>query len=200
MKKLIVSLLFVMLFFQGCSVYKSFVNVSRLKFKLDSVENFTVNGISVDGKSKLADFSTADIFRLSTIFTSGELPVRFNINVAAKNPNDGKGGYTSTDVKIKAFPWELFINGKKTISGDIERPVNIPGVGEATVIPLQIEMDLLEFFGDGGMNEVIQLALKLGGKEKSSSHIELFVKPVLGTSIGDLNYPERIKIVDYEFR
>lgn len=92
MKKLIVSLLFVMLFFQGCSVYKSFVNVSRLKFKLDSVENFTVNGISVDGKSKLADFSTADIFRLSTIFTSGELPVRFNINVAAKNPNDGKGG------------------------------------------------------------------------------------------------------------
>lgn len=65
---------------------------------------------------------------------------------------------------------------------------------------MQIEMDLLEFFGDGGMNEVIQLALKLGGKEKSSSHIELFVKPVLGTSIGDLNYPERIKIVDYEFR
>jgi len=46
---------------------------------------------------------------------------------------------------------------------------------------------------------VIDLALKLGGKNKTTSEIEVIAKPVLGTPFGDLSYPEPVKIVDYQY-
>lgn len=199
MKKITVIIVVLVIMMQGCSILKTVTNISRLKFKLDSVSGFNLNGISISNKSKLSDFTATDLLKLTTVFGTGKLPVNFNVNVAAKNPNDGTGGYPATDITLKSFDWDLYLNGKKTISGGIASTLVIPGVGESSIIPLKVELDLLEFFGGGGLNEVINLALKLGGKECSTSEIELIASPVLGTPIGDIAYPEPIKIVDYRF-
>ena len=175
------------------------VNVSRLKFKLGAVNNFSVGDISLSDKNTLKDFNPLDIIKLTAVATKGELPVSFTLNVEAKNPNDGKEGYSATDITLKSFPWRLLIDEKETIKGNIGSPVIVPGKGESTVIPVQIELDLLKFFNEQGFESIMNLALSLGGKKASTSRLKMIAQPVLGTPLGDIQYPDEITIVDHQF-
>ena len=195
-KLLILSLVF---FVSGCSIYETFVNITRLQFKLGKVNNFELNGIDVTNKNKLSDFNFQDVLNISSMVSSGKLPVSFVLNVEAKNPNDGTGGYKKTNAIIKSFPWRLLIDDKETISGNIEEPVSVPGTGEITIIPISIQMDLVQFFKDRGYESLINLALALGGKDGSSSKLTLYADPVVSTMFGDISYPGELKIVDHSF-
>ncbi len=183
----------------SCSVFQTISNIGRLKFKLSNVSDFSLNGIFISNKSKLSDFSAIDLLKLSSSFAQGNFPISFTLNVQALNPNDGTGGYPSTNATLKSFPWRLVLDNKETISGNIAQPVTVPGTGEQTIIPLQINLDLFNFFKDRGYESLINLALNLGGNGGSTSQITLYAKPVVSTVIGNLSYPQEIKIVDFEF-
>ncbi len=183
----------------GCSVYQSFVNLARLQFKLGQVNGFTVNGVSLAGKSKLSDFSSVELLRISQAVANGNLPVSFVLNVQAKNPNDGTGGYPGTNATIRDFPWRLLINDKETISGGLKNEVTVPGTGEISTIPLQINLDLLRFFKDKGYQDLINLALAIGGNQGSSSNLTLYAQPTVSTSLGPIKYPTELKIVNVQF-
>ncbi|MBZ0201048.1 MAG: hypothetical protein K8H86_14345 [Ignavibacteriaceae bacterium] len=183
----------------SCSVYDTLVNISRVKFKLGKVDNFSLNGIQISNKQKLSDFSTMDILNFSSAVLQGKLPVSFMLNVEAKNPNDGTGGYKSTGATLKSFPWRLLIDNKEAISGNIASAVSVPGTGETTIIKLQMNVDLIQLFKNQGYESLVNLALNIGGRGGSSSKLTLFAKPVVSTVIGDLSYPGELKIVDYEF-
>ncbi|MFO7444857.1 MAG: hypothetical protein R6W90_00755 [Ignavibacteriaceae bacterium] len=183
----------------SCSVYETFVNMSRLKFKLGDVNNFTISGVSVSNKSRLQDFSSVELIKLSSSFAQGKLPVSFTLNVEAKNPNDGKGGYPKTSASINSFPWRLEIDDKETITGNIGSPVSVPGTGEVVTIPMQMSLDLIPFFRDKGYEAIINLALNIGGYKKSASSLALYAQPTVNTAIGNISYPRELKIVSYEF-
>ena len=199
MKKIL--LISILLIFSNlsCSIYETIVNLSRLQFKLGDVNNFNVNGISISNKSKLGDFSPLEIINLSTIVASGKLPVSFILNVEARNPNDGTGGYAKTDATLKSFPWRLQLDNKETISGNIASPVSVPGTGEISTIPIQINIDLLQFIENQGYESLLNLVLALGGQEGSAARLTLFADPTVSTILGDINYPGELKIVDHSF-
>ncbi len=200
MKKIILPLLLLFAFTNiSCSIYKTLVNISRLKFKLGKINNLTVSGISVEGKTKLSDFNAMDILKLSSSFAGKKFPVSFTLNVKAKNPNDGTGGYPSTNATIKSFPWKLLIDNKETISGNISRPISVPGTGQITTIPIQMNVDLLKFFGDKGYESLIKLALSVAGEKGYSSNIALYAKPTVSSPLGDITYPGELKIVSKQF-
>jgi len=183
----------------SCSVFQTMNNIGRLKFKLGNVSNFTLSGITITNKSKLADFNALDLLKLSSSFAQENFPVSFTLNVEAVNPNDGTGGYPNTNATLKSFEWRLLLDNKETVTGNIAQPVTVPGTGQATIIPLQVNMNLISFFKDKGYESLINLALNLGGKGGSASQITLYAKPVISTMLGDLSYPQELKIVDYEF-
>ncbi|WP_337866617.1 hypothetical protein [Ignavibacterium sp.] len=185
--------------FHQCSIYQTITNISRLQFKVGDINSFKVNDLDISNKSSLNDFNPTDVLKLSSIFTQGKLPVSFVLNVDAKNPNDGTGGYARTDATLKSFKWKLFIDDNETISGDIVSPVTVPGTGEVTKIPLRVNIDLLQFFKDQGFERVINLALTLGGKNSSTSKITLYATPTVSTPIGNITYPGELKIVDTQF-
>ena len=137
--------------------------------------------------------------KLTSVITSGELPVSFTLNVEAKNPNDGSGGYPKTDATLKAFPWKLEIDNVETISGNIGNPVSVPGTGDVTNIPLTMNLDLIEFFGNKGLDNLVNLALALGGQQGSSSKLTLYATPTVSSPLGDIKYPGELKIVDQTF-
>jgi hypothetical protein len=199
MKKLYLYILILVFILSGCSVYQSLVNLSRLQFRLGEVNGFTVNGVSLSGKSKLSDFSSIDLLRISQAVASGQLPVSFVLNVQAKNPNDGTGGYPNTNATITNFPWRLFINDKETISGGLKNQVSIPGTGEISNIPLQINLDLVKFFKNKGYEDLINLALAIGGNKGSSSSLTLYAQPTVSTSLGPIQYPDELRIVSLQF-
>lgn len=201
MRKLFIASLVLSLVISGiqCSVYETLTNVSRLKFKVGAVNGFQINGVSLSGKSKLADFNALDAIKLTAAFAQGSLPASFVLNVDAKNPNDGTGGYKKSDATIQNFKWRLFLDDKETISGELDQPLTVPGTGEVTTIPLRINIDLMKFFKDKGYDSIINLALALGGVQGSSSRVTLYATPTVSSPFGNITYPGELKLVDTEF-
>ncbi len=183
----------------SCGLYNSIMNLSKLQYKLGSVDNFRVGNIKINSKSKLSDFSTADILNLTSKVASGDFPVSFTLNVLAKNPNQNSTTSSSSEITLESFPWTLYIDGVKTISGNISKPVKVPSVKSATIIPLQISLDLLDFFKGDGLSKIVNLALALGGKNGSTSKIKIVAEPTLGTPLGKMTYPSPITIIDKTF-
>jgi len=199
MKKLILLTVALIFITTNCSVYQTVVNLSRLQFKLGDVNNFTVNGINISNKKSLQDFNALEIISLTQVIASGKLPASFTLNVEAKNPNDGTGGYPKTNATLKEFPWRLEIDEVETIAGNIGTPVAVPGTGEIQNIPLTMNIDLMEFFGNKGLENLVNLALTLGGQQGSSSKLALFATPTVTSPIGDIKYPGELKIVEQSF-
>ena len=199
MKKIILLFISLMFLTTSCSVYQTVVNLSRLQFKLGDVNNFTINGINISNKRSLQDFNALEIINLTQVIASGKLPASFTLNVEAKNPNDGSGGYPKTNATIKEFPWRLEVDDVETIAGNIGTPVTVPGTGEVQNIPLTMNIDLMQFFGNKGLDNLVNLALTLGGQQGSSSKLSLFATPTVTSPIGDIKYPGELKIVEQSF-
>ena len=187
-----------------CSYVKQFqqgmTNLARCKFKLLDVSNVSVAGVNVAGKKSIGDFSLMDGINLTKAFTAKSLPASMTIDVGATNPNDGSGGYPQTTATLVGFPWTLLIDGKQTITGDIGGRPEIPGTGQTTTIPLVTSLDLYKFFGDKGYNDVMNLALAIGGVNGSAAKLTLRGTPRVSTPLGDISYPGSIDVVDKEWR
>ena len=198
MKKILLLSAVTFFILSSCSIYNTITNFSKLKFKLDSVNDYKIADISVSEKSQLKDFNAFEIIKLSGEFAAGRLPVSFKLNVEVKNPNKAESG-GGVDITLKEFPWTLYIDNNETISGSIGSPVVIPGGIKTEIIPLEIRLDLMQFFSNKNFDSILNLALKLSGGESSASSIKLVASPKLGTPIGDMQYPEPLTIVNHTF-
>lgn len=178
-------------------IQQAVTNLSRCKFKLVNVSDFTLAGVPVAGKS---GFTIMEGATLAGAFARDALPASFTVNVAAMNPNDGTSGTAKSTATLTSFAWTLQIDNTTTINGDIASPITIPGTGHTTTIPLRMSLDLVKFFKDKGYNSVINLALALGGANSSPSRLTLKAKPTINTDFGPISYPNEIDIVDREFR
>lgn len=175
-------------------------NLRRLQFRVSGVSEFALAGIDISRKQLAADLSVFDAVKLMKAFNERRLPAGFLLNVEAVNPNDGTGGSTRTASTLTSFEWRLLIDGKPTVSGNIERPIEIPGTGQSTIIPLRISLDLVEFYRDKGYDDILNLALALGGAKSDISRISLDAQPRVSTPLGEMAYPGRITVVSKEFR
>jgi hypothetical protein len=189
---------------QSCASLEQFMsalsNLKRLQFRLADVTNFSVLGISIRGKSALSDFTVADGLRLVQGFTSKRLPAEFVINLEAVNPNDGKGGSPQTVSTLTGLESRLLIDNVPTVIGNIDRAIEIPGTGQASIIPIRMSIDLYSFFADKGYNGLINLALALGGARRDATRLSLDAQPTVTTPLGPITYPGRITIINREFR
>ena len=190
--------------FQSCATLQdlagAFMNLQRLKFKLGGVHDFAVLGIPLSAKRGLADFSAMDGLKLLQGFRSKRLPAEFVLEILAVNPNDGTGGSRKTVSTLTGLESRLLIDGTPTVTGNIERPIEIPGTGQETSIPIRLGLDLYEFFGNKGYEDILGLALAIGGGRGGASRLSLDAQPRVTTPFGEITYPGRITIIDKEFK
>jgi hypothetical protein len=199
--------IFIILFFVsfgfvhfGCTgLYDAIVNLQRLQFKLDKVTGMKLAGVSLSTIERPANLSVLDAASLLANFTQGRFPVEFTLNVLAKNPNDGTGGTKNASAVIKNLAWRLFVDNNETIKGNIGG-ITVPGIGQVTNIPIGMSFDLLQFFRNAGYENLLNLALALGGRNGTASRITLKATPTVETPFGNITYPGEFDIVDHEFR
>jgi len=201
--KTIILLIAATLFLGSCKTLNnlkdSLNNLQRLEFKLDNVNQFRLAGVNLSNINSVSDISLVDGLKLSQAFASKKLPAQFVLNVDAKNPNDGKGGSKQSAATLTSFDWKLYIDDKETIAGDINKDFVIPGTGQSETIPLVMNIDLYDFFGNKGYEDIIKLALAIGGQNGSAARLKLDARPTVKTSLGNINYPSRITIVDKDW-
>lgn len=189
---------------QSCATLEqlagALINLQRLKFKLGAVHDFALLGIPLGGKARLADFTFGDGVRLAQAIGAKRLPAEFVLDILAVNPNDGTGGSKKTVSTLTGLESRLLIDGQPTITGNIDRPLEIPGTGQEATIGIRLGIDLYEFFGNKGYEGLLGLALAIGGKQGGTSRLSLDALPKVSTPFGEIQYPNRITIVDKEFR
>lgn len=187
----------------GCTTLKNAANAltsfQNLQFKLGAVNNFKLNGVDVSRFSQPTQISPIDYARIGAAIAQKSLPVEFTLNVLAKNPNDGSSGTQATSLYLRKMAWTLLIDGRTTINGTVDQRLQIPGSGQTTTIPLTVGLDLYKFFGDQGLNDLMNLALALGGSQGSSSRLKLTARVSVETPIGVIDYPGELTIVDSQF-
>ncbi|MFC2166467.1 hypothetical protein ACFLQZ_00705 [Acidobacteriota bacterium] len=190
--------------FQSCAVLQelgdALVNLKRLQFKLGSVGQFSIAGINLGQIASLTDLTAVDGLKLLSAFQNRNLPAEMTLDIRVINPNDGSGGMPKTVSTLTSLESRLLIDGDPTVTGNIDQPIEIPGTGQVSTIPLRMSINLFEFFGDKGYQSLIELALSIGGLNKNSSRLSLDAQPRVSTPYGDILYPGRILIIDKEFR
>jgi len=173
--------------------------MQRLQFKLENINSFSLAGIGISNKNSLKDFSLSDGFKLTNAFASNSFPAEFTLNVSARNPNDGTGGSQQVSASLAGLDWQLYIDDVPTISGNISSPLEIPGTGQSTIIPLRMSLDLYKFFQNKGYEGIVNIALALGGVKSSPARLKLDARPTVNTPFGPIVYPGRITIMDKQF-
>lgn len=191
-------------FIQSCSTMGDFAQVlmtlKRLQFKIGGVHDFSLLGVKLFGKSSMTDLTADEGLRLFQGFGQKRLPVEMTLDILVQNPNDGSGGSTRTISTLTGLESRLLIDGTPTVYGNIDDPIEIPGMGQATTIPIRWSLDLYEFFGYLGYQKILGLALDLGGQKQNAGRIALDAQPRASTPYGEIVYPGRITIVSTEFR
>lgn len=203
MKKIFLTLLIslsVSILFSCSGVKETIENAERLKFKLGSVDGFNVGGVNLNKVSSVKDLNLLDGAALLAAFSSGKFPAKFTVNLIAKNPDTYPGGTKESSSLIKGLDWRLLIDNKEIITGNIDKTIEIPGVGKSTTIPIPVSVDLFQIFGNGGYENIMNLALAIGGKSGNSSRLTLKIKPTIDTFLGGITYPGEIDVIDKEFR
>lgn len=186
----------------GCQQIKnithSLSSFTSLRFKIENVSDFMLAGVSIATKSSLNDFSPVDVLKIGNEIAKNKLPVSFVVNIAVKNPNTGLGGTKPIPVTIKRMDWVLFIDGVQTITSRLNREFQFPASNDIGHLPLEVSMDLFDFFGNRGYEGLINLALYLGGLRSDPSKIIIEATPTFSTPFGDYQSP-KIRITSEGF-
>lgn len=196
--------IFSVLFLNNCQTLTQVANsLAKIQFKLQNVTNFKLASIDIFNKRSLSDITAIDGVNLLRAFNSKKFPAEFVLNVAAINPNNSSNTNNkqqATSFSLTSLDWRLLVDDVSTISGDIGSPIQIPSSGKTTIIPLNMSLDLYKFFANKGYEGILNLALAIGGVNNSSSRLKLDAMPTVKTPLGSIKYPNRITIVDKEFR
>lgn len=181
----------------GCSTIDTLSNITRLQFKLGDINNFSLAGVNLSNKSSITDFSVTDALKLTTGFASNNLPAKFTLNVLAKNPNT-PGGSQNTTSAVTRMDWKLLVDNKQTISGIMDSRITVPGTGQTATIPINMSLNLMDFFNSLGYEGVVKLALALGGVNGSATRVTLKAIPSMEV-FGVFFSGDEVTIVDKQY-
>lgn len=87
--------------------------------------------------------------------------------------------------------WTLFLDGRETVSGALDREFVLPP-GEPVTVPVAVELDLLDFF-DRQLEPLVDLAVSAVGAGEPR-RVRLEATPSIRTRLGPIRYPEPISI------
>jgi hypothetical protein len=196
-----VCLLLTVSLFSSCSGIKDTMeNAERLRFKLGTIDKITVGGMNLSNVTSVSQLNISQSAGLLASLASGSLPTSLTVNLIAKNPDTYPGGTKESSSLIKGLDWRLIVDGQELIAGEIDKTIEIPGVGKQVTIPIPVKVDLFKMLGDGGLEKVINLVNAMNGTSGASSRVSLKIKPTIDTFLGGIAYPGEIEVVSKEFR
>ena len=171
-----------------CATLQQIAALRHVAFSLDGVDNGRLAGVSLDRISSHEDLSILDVGRLALAVAQKDLPLEFLVNVLAENPP--ANGTTAT---LARLAWSLLLDDVETISGTLDQSYSLPP-GEPVSIPLQMSLNLVEFF-DGSAESLVNLAAALVGSDGDPTRVALRVVPTVETPLGPISYPSPITVV-----
>jgi hypothetical protein len=173
----------------GCAAFQEIAALRSVEFSLAGTSGATLAGVPIDSVRSIEQLSSTQIARVGTALAQGRLPLEANLLVRAVNPAD------NVQARLMRLDWTLFLDDQETINGTLNQEF-VLSPGEPATVPVQVRLDLLEFF-DGRLEQVVNLALALAGAEGARQRVRLQASPSIQTPVGPIRYPRPISI-EYE--
>lgn len=174
--------LLILLVLPSCATLQSLTALSQVRFQLDRVSELHLAGVRLDDVRSYEDLSVMDAARIGSALVNRTLPLDAVVHVGADNPGD------NPEARLLALDWTFFLRDRETVSGGLDGELVLPA-GQRTDVPVQVRMDLLEFF-DGGTRDLVDLALALGGAGQEPVDVRLEALPTIQTRLGPIRYSE----------
>jgi hypothetical protein len=188
-KKIIYLTVVSFILIQGCSFLQQtseMTNFSKCDFRLESVDNVSLGGINIEDASSIADLGILDYAKLTSVLASGSLPLTFNLNVQARNPNSGKAAMNKLD-------WILFIDDIEMTRGILNDRIEILP-NNIKSFPVGMNFDLVRALSGESGDALLNFAFNLSGSGERPTRIKLKAKPTIYVGGTPLEYPGYITI------
>lgn len=199
MKKAILPIFVFVIALSGCSSIQSLQEIENLDYKIAGLRNFQIAGIDLSDKTALKDFTIIDAVALTTYAAQKKLNAEFICDIEIRNSAEPSGDDTSYETLFTNFPFEIFLNEKSLIKGDVTEPFGIPLRGKSRILELTVFFNLSDLIKERSFEDIMELAFKLGGKNGSTQHLKIVAQPTFDTPFGPIQYPSKITIVDNKF-
>lgn len=172
----------------ACAALQQLAALRQVAFELAGVHDGRLAGVALNRIAAYEDLTAAEVGRLALAMARNDLPLEFRIDVRAENPAANRA--TATMVRLA---WVLLLDDKETINGVLDTTYALPP-GQPVVIPLQMKLNLRQFF-DGPAESLVNLAAGLAGLRADPARIALRAVPTIDTPLGPIAYPSPITII-----
>jgi hypothetical protein len=175
----------------SCATLQQMAALRNVEFSLDRVTNLRLAGIDLGRITSFDDLGLADAGRLALAVSQKRLPLDLDVHLLAENPSGN-----TTDARLIRMDWTLLLQDRETLAGVFDGNVVLPP-GQPTDVPIQISMNLVDFF-EGSVQDLVELALSFTGQGGAPKNIAVRATPVIDTPLGPMRYPSPITIVSRE--
>ena len=171
----------------GCATLQQIAALRQVDFSLRGVSNVRLAGVDFTEVRSFGDLSFQDAARLAAAVQDRNLPLALDLDVVAANPADN-----ATDARLVQMSWTLFLEGRETVSGVVDREVVLPR-GEPTAVPVAVGLNLVDFY-EANARDLFELARSLAGVGGEPKEVSVEVLPTVQTSLGPIRYPDPVRI------
>lgn len=171
------------LLLSACATLSPTYDLSKVKFTLDHISSVRVAGIDLMDIGSLDELNVFQMARATLAISRENLPLDLTLHLKSENPLANQVAATLT-----SMDWTLILDGRETIHGTLAENVTLPA-GEMQDIPLQLSLNMFEFFNEKNAMDMLDLALAFAGEGGGiPKGIALKVRPTIDTPFGPITY------------
>jgi len=171
----------------SCKTLMSYTNILKCDFRMESLKNPTVADIRVDRIKSFSDLSFLQAGKVTSAFIGGNVPLKFTLNLEAKNPN-------TTEARMAKFDWIAKIDEVQIATGTNQSEYVIPANDGTTSIPLNISVNLLDFVDKESKETLINFGLNLADASDKPTRVTMQIRPTVYVGSVALTYPGYISL------
>jgi len=176
-----------LLLLTSCDKITEAFSALNCQFRVKNVSDTKVSSINIQGANSLSEISAFNLLLIGSDLTAGKVPLKFNLNLEAKNPNEKKAS-------LAAFDWILVVNDQELFSGKMTDAVDLAGDDAVTGISLPVEADLFKLVPGGGLNDLLNVALAISGYNTNPGNVKVKIKPSLSVAGVSIPYNDYITV------
>ncbi|MCX6234140.1 MAG: hypothetical protein NT175_05350 [Bacteroidetes bacterium] len=189
MKK-IISVVLIFILFSACEIIKQvnqMANLANCDFRLKSIEQTLLAGIYIQHMQSFAELSFSDVVTITNAIANKTLPLEFILNIEVRNPN-------TSPAAMNKMEWILLIDDQELLRGFSYQRVEIPANGGIAIMPLKINMDLMQVLTGVSLQVIKNFGFDLAGNGNGPTRIKIKAKPTIMIGNHPLTYPGYITI------
>ncbi len=171
----------------SCKTLMSYTSILNCDFRMESLKNPTVAGISVNSIKSFSDLSFLQAGKITTAYLGGNIPLDFTLNMEAKNPN-------TTEARMAQFDWIVNIDDIQIATGTNHSEYVIPGNEGKAIIPLKISVNLLDVINKDSKDALVNFGLNLADASDKPTRVKLQIKPTVYVGSIPVSYPSYINL------